>query len=95
MCPECGATALAEEPLAETGRVETYNVVHVAGPQFADDVPYVNAVADFGPVRLAGVLRGVEPALDAVSVGDRVAAGVEERATDGERLVAFRPAGGE
>jgi len=26
-----------EEALAETGTVETYSVVHVAGPQFADD----------------------------------------------------------
>jgi len=84
-----------EEALAETGTVETYSVVHVAGPQFADDTPYVNAIADFGPVRLTGVLRGIDPATDAVEIGDRVAPGVEERVTDGEPLVVFRPADGE
>jgi hypothetical protein len=94
VCPECGSTSLSEEPLAETGTVETYSVVHVAGPRFADDTPYVNAIADFGPVRLTGVLRGIDPATDAVEVGDRVAPGVEERVTDGESLVAFRPADG-
>ena len=93
VCPECGSTALAEEPIAERGTVETYGVVHVAGPRFADDAPYVNAVADFGPVRLTGVLRGVEPTTNAVAVGDRVVAGVEERVTDEEPLVVFRPAG--
>jgi len=92
VCPECGSTSLAEEPLAETGSVETHSVVHVAGPRFADETPYVNAIADFGPVRLTGVLRGVESAPDAVAVGDRVAVGVEARATDGEPLVVFRPA---
>lgn len=91
VCPDCGSTALSEDPLAETGTVETYSVVHVAGPRFADDTPYVNAIADFGPVRLTGVLRGA----DDVAVGDRVAVAVEERATDGEPLVVFRPADGE
>ncbi|WP_435100034.1 Zn-ribbon domain-containing OB-fold protein [Halorubrum sp. N11] len=91
VCPECGSTSLSEAPLAETGSVETYSVVHVAGPRFTDDTPYVNVVADFGPVRLTGVLRGIEPAPDAVAVGDRVAVGVEERATDGDPLVVFRP----
>lgn len=93
VCPDCGSTALSEDPLAETGTVETYSVVHVAGPRFADDTPYVNAVVDFGSVRLTGVLRGAEP--DAVAVGDRVAVAVEERATDAEPLVVFRPADGE
>jgi len=39
VCPECGSATLSEEALAETGTVETYSVVHVAGPQFADDTP--------------------------------------------------------
>ncbi|PAU84336.1 nucleic acid-binding protein [Halorubrum salipaludis] len=95
VCPECGSASLSAEPLAETGTVETHSVVHVAGPRFADDTPYATAIADFGPVRLTGVLRGVDPETDAVAVGDRVAVGLEERATDGEPLVVFRPAGGE
>jgi uncharacterized OB-fold protein len=94
VCPECGAAALSREPLAETGRIETFSVVHVPSPRFEDDVPYVTAVADFGPVRTTGVLRGVDPESDAVEVGLSVGVGVEERATDGEPLVVFRPADG-
>ncbi|OYR44691.1 Zn-ribbon domain-containing OB-fold protein [Halorubrum sp. Hd13] len=95
ICPDCGSDALSREPLAETGRVETFSVVHVPSPRFADDAPYVTAVVDLGPVRATGVLRGVEPEGDAVEVGLSVTAGVEERATDGEPLVAFRPDDGE
>ena len=91
-CPECGSTPLSREPLDEVGRVETFSVVHVPSPRFADDAPYVTAVADLGPVRTTGVLRGVDPEGDAVETGLSVAVGVEERATDGEPLVVFRPA---
>lgn len=92
VCPECGADSLAEESLAETGTVETYSVVHVAGPRFADDTPYISAIVDFGPVRLTGVVRGVAPESDAIAVGDRLSVGVEDRVTDGAPLVVFRPA---
>ena len=92
VCPECGADSLTAEPLAETGTVETRSVVHVAGPRFAADTPYVTAIADFGPVRLTGIVRGIDPAADAVAVGDRLTATVEERGGDGDSLVAFRPA---
>lgn len=90
-CPECGSTPLSREPLDDVGRVETFSVVHVPSPRFADDAPYVTAVADLGPVRTSGVLRGVDPQGDAVEVGLSVEVGVGERATDGEPLVAFRP----
>jgi uncharacterized OB-fold protein len=92
VCPECGSSALSREPLAETGRIETFSVVHVPSPRFADDAPYVTAVADFGPVRTTGVLRGVDS--DEATVGLSVEVGVEERATDGESLVVFRPTDG-
>ncbi|OYR39666.1 nucleic acid-binding protein [Halorubrum sp. Ib24] len=95
ICPDCGSDALSRAPLAETGRVETFSVVHVPSPRFADDAPYVTAVVDLGPVRATGVVRGVDPEGDAVEVGLSVTAGVEERATDGEPLVAFRPVDGE
>ncbi|WP_144799044.1 Zn-ribbon domain-containing OB-fold protein [Halorubrum depositum] len=94
-CPECGSSPLSREPLDGTGRVETFSVVHVPSPRFADDAPYVTAVVDLGPVRATGVLRGVDPEGDAVEVGLSVDAGVEERATDGEPLVVFRPVDGE
>ncbi|MDZ5810987.1 OB-fold domain-containing protein [Halorubrum sp. AD140] len=91
VCPECGSADLSREPLRETGTVETFSVVHVPAPRFADDAPYVTAVVDCGPVRVTGVLRGVEPDAGAVAVGLSVRPGVEERVTDGERLVVFRP----
>jgi len=90
VCPHSGSTELTQQPLPETGTVETYSVVHVAATNFIEDTPYVNAVVDFGPVGLTGVLRGVDP--ETVSVGDEVTVTVETRETTDDRLVVFRPA---
>ena len=90
VCPHCGSEDLTEEPLPETGTVDSFTVMHVAAPKFADDVPYVTAVVDFGPVRLTGVLTDVTP--DDVAVGDRVAADVSITETTGDDVVVFRPA---
>lgn len=86
-CPRCGSQELVEEPLPATGEVETYTTIHVATPEFADDTPYVTAVAGFGPVRLTGMLRGVEA--EAVETGMTVAPGVGETETTGERVLVF------
>jgi len=91
VCPECGSTSLSREPLPDTGPIETFSVVHVPSPGFADDAPYLNAIVDFGPVRLTGVVRGVAAESDAVEIGEPVTVTVEERATDGEPLIVFRP----
>ena len=91
VCPECGATDLSKDPLDTTGRIETFSVVHVASPGFTDDAPYVTAVADFGPVRTTGILRGVDPETGEVATGLSVDIGVGERETDGTPLVVFRP----
>ncbi|WP_276247884.1 Zn-ribbon domain-containing OB-fold protein [Haladaptatus sp. YSMS36] len=88
-CPHCGTQALEQEPLPESGEIETYTVVHVATPEFAEDTPYVTAVVNFGPVRLTGQVRGIDP--EEVSTGLVVGAGVEQTATMGERLLTFRP----
>jgi uncharacterized OB-fold protein len=88
VCPECGDADLAPEPLPETGEVHTYTETHVATPAFADDAPYVTAIADFGPVELTGQVRGI--AAGDLAVGTTVAATAEETA-DGESLVVFRP----
>ncbi|ELZ44885.1 hypothetical protein C463_08012 [Halorubrum californiense DSM 19288] len=95
VCAECGSTDLSREPLDEMGTVETYSVVHVPSPRFADDAPYATAVVDFGPTRLTGIVRdgGADGDAPAVEIGDAVAVDVGERVTDGERLVVFRPAG--
>lgn len=87
-CPHCGRTDLTEEPLPETGDVATHTQVHVPTPAFADDAPYVDAVVDFGPVRLTGQVLA-DPA--DVEVGLPVEPGVGETATTGERLLVFEP----
>lgn len=95
VCPETGSTDLTRKPLPETGSIETYSVVHVATPGFADDAPYVSAIADFGSVRITGIVRGIDPdALHGESIiGDEVRLTVETRETTDDRLVVFSPLG--
>lgn len=88
LCPECGDDDLRETPLPDVGSVDTYTVTEVPAPAFADDAPYVLAIADFGPVRLTGQVQHVDP--ESVSVGDRVAVEVARTETSGERLLTFR-----
>ena len=88
VCPHCGATDLEERPLPESGGVETFTTVHVAAPEFADDVPYVTAVADFGGVRLTGQVREIDS--DDLEVGTGVTPEVGESETTGERVLVLR-----
>lgn len=88
VCPECGARELSPEPLPDAGEIVALTEVKVASPDFADDAPYLTAVADFGPVRLTGQVRGGNP--DDASVGDVVGANVAESVTSGERVVVLR-----
>lgn len=90
VCPHSGSTDLTQKPLPETGTIETYTIVHVAAEKFSDDTPYVSAIAEFGPVELTGIVRGVDP--ESVAVGDDVGVAVETRKTTTDRLVVFRPA---
>jgi uncharacterized OB-fold protein len=93
--PETGERELAEESLPETGKVLTKTVVNVAGPSFADDAPYIVAVAQFGPVRLTGQIRvegqkrGVGS--EEVEVGQEVEIDVGHNETEGERVVVLEP----
>ncbi|TQQ81466.1 Zn-ribbon domain-containing OB-fold protein [Halonotius roseus] len=91
VCPETGSTDLTHEPLPEIGTIETYSVVHVATPGFADDTPYISAIADFGPVRITGVVRGVDPETIDDLVGDPVTVSVGTRATTDDRVVVLSP----
>jgi hypothetical protein len=88
VCPHCGSQDLAEEPLPQSGTVATFTVVRVATPQFADDAPYVTAVADFGEVRLTGM---VDADPDAVGVGTTVGVSVGRSATTGDRVLTLDP----
>jgi uncharacterized OB-fold protein len=81
-CPHCGAMELTETPLPATGEVATYTVVHVGAPDFADEAPYVTAIADFGDVRLTGVLRNVAPADLQVGMSVEPRVGVTESTGD-------------
>jgi Predicted nucleic-acid-binding protein containing a Zn-ribbon len=89
VCPVCGATSLVETPLSQPGTVETYSVIHVASPEFADDTPYVTAIVSFGPVRLTGILAGISP--ENISIGLEVEATVEPTETTDDRTVGFQP----
>ncbi len=89
VCPDCGDRQLTEQPLPDSGEIETYTVVQVGAPDFADDTPYVTALADFGPVRITGMLNDVDP--ETVDTGDVVGISVGERITTGDRTIAFEP----
>ena len=86
--PETGEREFTEEPLPETGEILTSTVTHVAGPSFAADAPFVVAVADFGPVRITGQVRGVDN--EDVEIGQTVEIGIGENES-GDRLVVFEP----
>jgi len=88
--PVTGDPDLTERALPQPGTVLTYTRVEVAGPRFAEDTPYVVAIARFGPVDVTGQLRGIDP--DDVAVGDRVELGVGRTVTRDDRVIVFEPA---
>jgi len=90
MDPETGERELTQKELPDTGEILTMTTTNVAGPSFADDAPFVVAVAQFGPVRITGQVRGMDH--DDVEIGQEVTIGVGENETEGERLVVFEPA---
>ncbi|PSQ09189.1 nucleic acid-binding protein [Halobacteriales archaeon QS_5_70_15] len=88
VCPDCGSSELEETPLPGTGEVITRKVVHVPPPRFEDDAPYVTAVAEFGPVRVTGIVLDADAAPD---VGGAVRPVVGSPETRDDRLLAFEP----
>lgn len=89
ICPDCGSTEFTEEPLPETGTVETITTVHVPAPSFQADAPYDTAVVDLGPARVTGIVVDVEPGT--VSVGDEVEPDVGASETTGNDVLVLRP----
>lgn len=89
VCPDCGSREMAEEPVPESGEIATFTVINVAAPDFSEDTPYVTAVADFGPVRITGVLPDIDS--EKVETGMTVGLSVGERTTTGDDLVVFEP----
>lgn len=88
VCPHCGGEVSRRE-LPESGRVETYTVVHVGTPDFDEQTPYVTAVADFGDVSLTGLVRGCPP--EDVEVGLPVGVDVGRNPETDGRVVVLRP----
>ena len=84
VCPECGSQDLTEESLPESGTVETYTIVRVPAPSFADDAPYATAIVDFGSVRVTATYDG-DP--ETVETGLTVGLDVDETVTRGERVL--------
>jgi uncharacterized OB-fold protein len=89
-CPHCGSGELTERDLPETGEIATFTETQVPIPSFAEDAPYVVAIATFGDVRVTGQLRGIESR--DVAIGQSVTADVVDRDTTDDPLVVFRPA---
>ena len=89
VCPHCGAQSLSMEPLPETGRVQAATVVHVATAEFADSVPYVTAIVDFGAVSLTGLVT--ETDVDTVEQGTEVSVGIERSEARQRPTLVFEP----
>lgn len=87
ICPECGSRELNEEPLPDAAEIASYTEIAVAAPSWADDAPYVTAIADFGPVQMTGLLRdATDP-----EIGMVVGVEVGQRFTTGDRAIVFQP----
>jgi uncharacterized OB-fold protein len=87
--PETGEQELVETELPETGELLTQTTTYVSGPDFADDAPYVVAIASFGPVNITGQMRDVEP--DDVEIGQEVTLDIERTQTTDDRVHVFYP----
>ena len=88
-CPDCGARQLTAKSLQDTGRVQAATVVHVATSEFADSVPYVTAIADFGAVSLTGIVQGMDP--DAVEHGTEVTVSIRRTDERPRPTLVFEP----
>ena len=87
--PETGERSLEPTPLPEAGEIETVTVTQIPIPDFGDDAPYAVAIASFGPVRLTGQVRGIDP--EDVEIDMAVGVGVDRTKTTGDRLLVFDP----
>ena len=81
VCPDCYGSDMEWVELKGEGVVESYTIIHIAPPQFAQEAPYVVALVrlDEG-VRLPGRLVGVKQ--EELKVGMRVKVGFVGPSTD-------------
>lgn len=92
LCPHCFSSNLAWQPVAGTGQVHAFTIVHRhPHPAFAAEIPYVVALIELDEgVRMMSNLVGVEPDPEHVRVGMPVEV-VYEDVTDEVTLPKFRP----
>ncbi|WAM19626.1 Zn-ribbon domain-containing OB-fold protein [Rhodococcus sp. JS3073] len=89
-CARCSATEFESRPVANTGYIRSYTIVHRAAPKVP--APYISAVVELdGGGVIKANLVDVRPDPDAVNIGGRVrlttfVAGVDD---DGTEAVAF------
>ena len=95
VCPHCFSDDLAWQPVAGTGAVHAFTIVHRhPSPAFNDEAPYVVALIELGEgVRMLSNLVDIEPDPARVKVGLPVEV-VYDDATDEVTLPKFRPRGG-
>ncbi|MDI3341747.1 MAG: Zn-ribbon domain-containing OB-fold protein [Sphaerobacter sp.] len=95
VCPHCGSRALTWQPVAGTGVVHAFTIVHRhPNPAFAAEIPYVVALVELDEgVRMLTNLVGVEPDPAQVRVGMPVEV-VYEDVSDVVTLPQFRPRAG-
>ncbi|MFC6964435.1 Zn-ribbon domain-containing OB-fold protein [Halocatena marina] len=84
--PIGGTRNLTQEPLPETGEIESYTVVHVPPSEFEADAPYALAIVDMGRVRLTGQVCDCD--LDDVDIGLTVSPAVVTTNNE-ERVLTF------
>jgi uncharacterized protein len=87
VCPHCGDRDLQRKPLPEDGTIVTHTTIFVPTSQFDGDAPYVTAIAEFGPIRLTGVIQNVDRS--EIDIGQSVAISVDPDEMGGERKIAF------
>jgi len=96
VCPECHSDDLAYTSLPHRGELFAFTEVRGAAPiGMNDDVPFVVAVVDLGPVRLSA--RVVDAGYEDLSIGDEVELVIVDLddATDQDRVFfRFTPVAG-
>ena len=62
VCPDCGGREFEDYRLAETGRILTYTILHVAGDQFSNETPFAIGIIELDDgTRLTAQIVDVEP----------------------------------
>ena len=90
VCPACGSTELAGEPLPDRGEILSFTEISVTTPKFHGETPYTVLLVELTEgVHLTGQLR--EATAEDIAIGDEVRLDTDPR-EEGAPLLTFRPA---